>query len=346
VIVPRPRPITCAGAVLLSWVALSGGEARAAPLTVRLEYAAGPGCPAAADFKAAVISRLGYDPFVETANEQVIVRAEPRDRSVDGRIEWRDASGKWSGEQTFPSVSTDCPRLVRAMGLALAVQIQLLARATAAPDGNVAAPAETASPPLGGNVTVAKPSITAPPSPTEATTSVAAAGSAPTTGPRPVFAVGMGPAVGFGMSSQPVMLGRLVAVVAWPRASLELAGVVSLPATTRRADGAGFSQQLLVASAAACATSSRWNACVVANGGVARMAGENIDRPSSASVPIIEAGTRVRFMQRLGAHGFLSGYADGLVNVTRWTGTLDNVPVWTAPRFAGAIGVDAGVRFR
>ena len=45
VIVPRPRPITCAGAVLLSWVALSGGDARAAPLTVRLEYAAGPGCP-------------------------------------------------------------------------------------------------------------------------------------------------------------------------------------------------------------------------------------------------------------------------------------------------------------
>ena len=75
------------------------------------------------------------------------------------------------------------------------------------------------------------------------------------------------------------------------------------------------------------------------------MAGE-IDRPSSASVPIIEAGTRVRFMQRLGAHGFVSGSADGLVNVTRWTGTLDNVPVWTAPRFAGAIGVDAGVRFR
>ena len=31
-------------------------------------------------------------------------------------------------------------------------------------------------------------------------------------------------------------------------------------------------------------------------------------------------------MQRLGAHGFVSGYADGLVNVTRWTGTLDTSP--------------------
>ena len=41
---------------------------------------------------------------------------------------------------------------------------------------NVAAPAETASPPLGGSVTVAKPSTAAAPSPTEATTSVAAAG--------------------------------------------------------------------------------------------------------------------------------------------------------------------------
>ena len=53
------------------------------------------------------------------------------------------------------------------------------------------------------------------------------------------------------------------------------------------------------------------------------MAGE-IDRPSSATVPIIEAGTRARFMQRLGAHGFV---ADGLVNVTRWTGT----PLITSP---------------
>ena len=110
--------MVCAGVILLSLLALSEREARAAPLTVRLEYAAGPGCPDAADFKAVVIARLGYDPFIETARERVLVRIEPRTEAIDGHIEWRDANGKWVGEQAFPSVSTDCPRLVRAMGLA------------------------------------------------------------------------------------------------------------------------------------------------------------------------------------------------------------------------------------
>lgn len=329
------------GAVALSSLAVSAGDDRAVPLTVRLEYAAGPGCPDVADFKAVVIARLGYDPFVEGAPEHVLVHVEPRERAVDGRIEWRDARGKWAGEQTFPSVSTDCPRLARAMGFALAVQIQLLARAATA---NAGAPADTASPPEGASAT-AKPPIAAAAPPAEPTRAVAL-GSAPSDRPRPDFGIGAGSAVGFGLSSQPVLLGRLFGVVAWPHASVELGAVVSLPATTRRPDGAGFSQQLLLASAAACATSTRWNACAVAHAGAVRMAGEDVDRPTSASAPIVEAGARVGLSQRLGAHVFVSAHADGLFNVTRWTGTLDAVPVWTAPRFAGALGVDAGLRFR
>jgi hypothetical protein len=333
--------------VALSSLAASAGDARAVPLTVRLDYAASAGCPDAADFAAVVIARLGYDPFTERAQEQVLVRIEPRGAAIDGRIEWRDASGKWAGEQTFPSVSTDCPHLARALGFALAVQIQLLARTAVAPDANAAAPAETASPAPGAGGTTAKPPIAATPPPAEPTgASTVAAGPAPPKGPRPAFGFGAGSAVGFGLSSQPVLLGRLFGVVAWPQASLELGPVVSLPVTTRRSDGAGFSQQLLLASAAACATSPRWNACLVANAGVVRMAGEDIDRPTSASAPVVEAGARVRLIQRLGAHAFLSEHADGLVNVTRWTGTLDQVPVWTAPRFAGALGVDAGLHFR
>ncbi len=69
-IVPREGAMVCAGAVLLSLLALCEREARAAPLEaraapllVRLEYAAGPGCPDAADFKAVVIARLGLRPF-------------------------------------------------------------------------------------------------------------------------------------------------------------------------------------------------------------------------------------------------------------------------------------------
>ena len=147
------------------------------------------------------------------------------------------------------------------------------------------------------------------------------------------------------MSSTPVLLGRVFGALSWQHVSLELAAVVSLPSTTRRADGAGFSQQHLLLSAASCVAVSRWNACLLANAGEVRMVGEDIDRPSSAEVPVVEAGARVAFIQLVGRRVFLNAHADGLTRLTRWTGSLDQVPVWSAPRFAAAIGIDTGVRF-
>jgi hypothetical protein len=160
-----------------------------------------------------------------------------------------------------------------------------------------------------------------------------------------VFAAGTGPSVGFGISSAPVLLGRIFGSVAWPHLSVELAAVVSVPATIRRADGAGFSQQHLFGSAAACTSVARWRSCLLGNAGEVRMSGENIDRTTSASVALVQAGVRSGIDQRLGSRVYLNAYADGLINLTRWTGRLDRVPVWTAPRFAAALGVDVSVQF-
>jgi hypothetical protein len=322
-------------------------DARAAPLTVRLDYAAGPGCPDAAAFKAGVLARLAYDPFNDSASDHVLVRIEPRDAAMDGRIEWRDAGGNWTGEQTFTSAATDCPRLVRAMGFALAVEIQLLARAAAESADRPDAAAETAPPPPDANAPprVAPPVAAMPPLP-PAVPTIADAGRAGNGEARSTVAAGAGPVVGFGMSSAPVLLGRVFGALEWPHVSVELAALASLPATTRRADGAGFSQQHLLGSAAVCATVTRSNGCVVLNAGEARLAGEDIDRPTSANVAIVQAGVRAGMKQPLGRLASLSVHADGLVNVTRWTARLDAVPVWTAPRFAAALGVDLGVQFR
>ena len=229
-----------------------------APLTVRLAYTAGPRCPDAAAFKAVVTAQLGYDPFTENADQHVVVRVEPRSGTINGRIEWRHATGRWAGDQTFPSVSIDCPRLVRSMGFALAVHIQLMARMTAASEVSAVAPAETESPAEAPSATTATPPVaTPPPSPAPTVTSTAtverSAAGAPSPAGRPGLAVGTGPAVGFGMASEPVLLARLFGIVGWQHVSLELAAVASLPTTTRRPDGAGFSQQHLLGSAAACA---------------------------------------------------------------------------------------------
>jgi hypothetical protein len=75
------------------------------------------------------------------------------------------------------------------------------------------------------------------------------------------------------------------------------------------------------------------------------MAGEDIDRPASAQVIVLQAGARAGFLQPLGSRVFVGVHADGLVNLSRWTARLDQVPVWTAPRFAAALGLDAGIRF-
>src|SRR5439155_1332948 len=143
-----------------------------------------------------------------------------------------------------------------------------------------------------------------------------------------------GSSVGFGMSSGVVGLGRVLGSVGWRRLSFELAAEASLPTTTRRADGAGFSQRHLLASAAACSVRARFSACLLGKAGVVRMAGENIDRPTSAVVPVIEAGARIGVVEDIGRRFFAGAHVEGLANVTRWTATLDAIPVWTAPRFA------------
>jgi hypothetical protein len=341
----RSRAVLVSVAVLL----LERGEARAGapPYTVALEYVAGPDCPTAAQFGAVVAGRLGYDPFAAGAADHVLVRIGPRGRAIEARVEWRDPAGHWAGEQTFPPVITDCPRFARGVAFALAVQIQLLAAGppAAAPTGGppaIAAPPPE-KPPAAPAAPPPVPAVTpVPPAPVPV---VIVIPPAPRRARGPALAAGAGSGVGFGMSSSPVLLARVFGVLSWPRLSIELGAQASLPSTTRRADGAGFSQQEWLLAAAGCGRRSAWRACLLAQAGQVRMAGEQIDRPSSATAAVVQAGARLGFAQPVGRHVLLDARADGLVNLSRWTARLDLVPVWTAPRFAAALGVDAAVTF-
>jgi hypothetical protein len=348
VIARRTGPLACAVCLCVSLLGPFDRAAHAVGFTVTLEYAARPSCPDAADLKATVISRLGYDPFTDNAAHRVLVRIIAREGSLDGRIEWRDATGTWAGDQTFSRVSGECLPLVRAIAVALAVQIRLLATASEAPDSQVAVPAEprppaAPAPPPAPEETPAvtspsTPSAPPPPPPNQAAPPAVSARS------RPVFAIGAGPSIGFGLSSAPILLGRVFGAVAWPHVSVELAAEASLPATTRRQDGAGFSRQYFLVNAAVCAPVRLWNACLVGKAGEVSLAGE-IDRPNSARLPFVEMGVRAGVVQSLGTRAFLSAHADGLVTLTRWTATLDRFQVWTSPRLAAAIALEGGVRF-
>jgi len=340
-------PLIGLGALWLSLLNPAQAWAKPAAFLVTLEYAPAPGCPASEALQAGVVARLGYDPFAVDAPHHVSLRIVSDAGALAGRIEWRDAEGQWAGDQAFSMPSGDCLRLSRTMGLALAVQIQLLRDLNEAPavDREHAAepepPPKAAAEPPGG-----QPAASSPPTQKVVPPAVSAVPRAASSGPQLSFALGAGPAIGFGMAPHPIFLGRVFGLLAWPHASIQLAAELSLPASTRRADGARISEQLLLLSAAGCGSVERWSACLVVNAGSVGLSGADIDHPTSTRLPFVDTGLRAGFSQPLGARSFVNAHADGLVILTRWTASLDDVPVWTMPQFAAAIGVDFGVRFR
>jgi hypothetical protein len=96
---------------------------------------------------------------------------------------------------------------------------------------------------------------------------------------------------------------------------------------------------------ATCGDWHPWSFCALVKGGEVRVVGQDIDRAKSPWAPVFEAGLRLALQQRFGRHLYVAARAEGLVNVTRWSVSLDDVSVWTAPRYAATVGLDIGVRF-
>jgi hypothetical protein len=332
----------CPAALVLALVgAPRDARARTAVVATQLDYDAAPGCPGAARFAAIVIGRLGYDAFSPDAPERVIVRVEAAGRTLEGRLEWHDASGGVIGEQRFPSRTGDCDELTRAMGFALALQIQLMA----------ATVGESRSPPAATPSSAAAPAPALPPPTTPAPTTQLEAAGLRTAGPtehRPGVSVlvGAGASAGFGVASEPVALGRLFGTVQWSYLAVELAGEATVPSTTHRADGAGFSQEEFLASLAGCGVRSPFGLCAVGKVGKLRVAGQGVNVPLTASGLTAQAGLRLAVSHTFGHRTYIIGRAEGLARLTQGTVTLDSIPVWTTPRFAALLGIDVAIRFR
>jgi hypothetical protein len=126
-----PLRLRACSAALALVVVFCAHPARArGDLLVSLDYQTDPalvGCPSAADFRKAIVRQLGHDPFRESAPRRMLVRLYPTGPRMGGRVEWRDASDQWEGERTFSARSESCAEMARAMALATAIQIDLLA---------------------------------------------------------------------------------------------------------------------------------------------------------------------------------------------------------------------------
>jgi hypothetical protein len=286
---------------------------------------------------------LGYHPFRSDAPDRVIVRIESAGRALEGRLEWRDATGAAIGEQAFPSRSGDCAELIRAMGFALALQIQLMAATVG--ESRAAPPPAPAADEVVAKVPPSPPSVAAPPA---AQIENAGRGAPETTGQRggPSLLVGVGAAAGLGVTSEPVAVGRLFATAAWSHIAVELAGEVSTPSTTHRADGAGFSQEQILASLAGCGMRGAWSVCAVGKAGELRVVGQGVDVPLTASGLMLQAGLRLAASHAFGKRTYIVAHVEGLGRLTQGDVTLDSMPVWTTPTFAALLGIDLALRIK
>jgi hypothetical protein len=336
----RKLRLGCAASIGIAAIAIAESTAQCGEVAAQLDYMAVPGCPAARDFEAVVTQRLGYSPFRPDAPERVVVRIEASGRALEGRLEWRNATDQWIGDRLLPSRSGDCGELVRVMGFALALQVQLMA--------GIVAPAETPTAeepqtPQTATTPSAPPTeVVAPPSPlvnVEHETRLSPSGTGPS------IAAGAGAAVGIGATPTAVAIGRLFGTVAWSHVAVELGAELSVPSVMHRADGAGFSEQLLLGSLAACGLRSPWSACLVGKVGEIRVTGEGVDVPASSSGVLIQTGLRLGVTYPLGRHAHVAAHVDGLALLNRGVVTLDSMAAWTTPRVAANLGVDVGVRF-
>jgi hypothetical protein len=323
----------------MTFVLAAFGEraAHAADIAARLDYASIPDCPASADFEKIVAAHLGYSPFQDGAPRRVIVRIATSGHGLEGLIQWQNDTGGWAGDRTLPSRSTNCVELVRAMGFAVALQFQLLAAAQTGSQRPAGLPAADHAPPD------VAPAPTLSVSPPASNSRQQAARNGLST---PAFTAGAGAAAAVGLSPNLGAIGRLFGTLSWRHVAVELAAEASVPSTLHRADGAGFSQQVLLAGLAGCGVNGRWSLCLLGKAGEIRVAGEGLDTPGTVSRLFLQTGLRLALTQALGRRTMIVVHGDGLASLTRGIVTLDSMPVWTTPRTAAAVGLDFGVRFQ
>jgi len=343
----------------------------ASQISVALEYqvpASASGCADVNAFREAVQHQLGYDPFRAQADRRVTVRVSRSDTGYDGRIQWTDARGRNVGERRLSTRRQGCTEIINNVAFAVAVQIQLLAAVAPAP---VAPPREPAppEPPAGGAVASASPTgnaETAPPA--EVTPSPTVTAPEPPVTPEPPapppearatmpptpqraedsstlrLSLGLGPSLALALAPRPTATGRLFIDGRISSLSVELSLDGILPVERQETGGAGFSFRRFDAEGAVCGHARMFAACVTAGLAYLRASGSGVDAPLSPNGFGAQTGGRVAISQEFGGRYFVTARAEGLVVLSRWSVTLNEVSVWSTPRLGALIGVDVGAR--
>jgi hypothetical protein len=308
-----------------------------------MQYQADPAlrdCPAEDAFKASIREEVGYDPFRAGAPHRLSAAFRSQPPGIRGSVTWRDESTSVRGERELYLDRDDCPEFARMLAFAIVVQLELFSDEQAVADSP---PKEDPSGSAGA------PSVEAPdtpddsPYPNTSTADWANQENTVAVPDEPVeeqLALGMGPLVGFGFTSQPAIGGRGFLSVHRDWFQAELGMEASAPSVNTVAGGSGFEERLILGSLAACASSDPFAGCLVGKVGVLQIQGTRLDVARSASGLVAQTGPRFMVTQRLGSGWSAALRLELLAALVPWGITVDHTEVWTTPPLGVSVGVD------
>lgn len=346
-------------AFALAITLLAAGVSAESPerrLVVDLRYQPGAGlrdCPDESAFKASIRDQVGYDPFEPGAPHRLVAAFHPEPPGIRGAVTWRDGAGDVRGERILYLERDDCPAFARMLGFAIVVQLELFHQD---PEALTSPP-----PPAPSADSTAGRNDATDPAPPRATASGDSnvdtspysdefgptrdwverdTGNGERNGAGARLALGAGPLVGFGFTSEPALGGRAFLNARRDLFAAELGFEGSLPAVATRHAGAGFEERLMLGSLAGCVAADPIAGCLVGKAGVLRVEGVGLDVSRVSSGFVAQAGPRFVVSHQLARGWSTALRLELLAALKPWGVTVDGREVWTMPAFGVSIGAD------
>jgi hypothetical protein len=332
--------------------ALVARSAWAAP-TTRLVYsrdADAESCPDEDALRRAVAARVGYDAFFPWAKRTIVARISRSDGAFVASVDLVDERGIRHGGHQLRTES-ECSDLLDAVALAVAIAIDpqlLLARPAPIESASQVTPAPPQPMDVPSPVTSAAPPV--PP----ADVQPAPVLPGPTRAPPVVFEGSLGVTASIGVTPAPAVGGTLGGAIRWRplrrglpamlQLSLGLEGFVA-GSTDAARGGGSISSVPVLATLVPCLHVGPVFACPLAQAGTVFIAGEGVTGAQSATSRWWAVGGRVGGSLRLTDRLDLRLRVDVLRDLSLAAVQFNDQPQWTAPPVAGALGVDAVVRF-
>jgi hypothetical protein len=293
----------------------------------RIEYVRGPGaesCPDEGALRAAVIEKLGRDPFTDARSGRSLVAKVTRDgQTFRATIRLVDADGKTLGTRGLAHDGPRCDDLVASMALSMSVAID--PHADDAPRVEPSEPVPTPAKAQPERREVPPRTSMEPPDPIHIEAAAA-----------PAVWVGAAPSASVG--------GSAFAAVRFRSVSLGLGGRTDLPAS-RRVSGAFVETSLAVGMLVPCAHVSIVELCGVLAMGSLRATSRDVPSPKEASGFHALAGARIGLALPVTSVFAVWAHADVMAALTRQTLGLDGTEVYTLPRISSGLGIGFRVRF-